>query len=239
MPDSVLTIVHQASSVTGRVGAVLRERGYLLDRRCPCAGDALPQSPEAYAAVVIFGGPMSANDRHIDGIRAELELVDRVLRAGVPYLGLCLGGQMLAVALGGTVGPHPQGHGEFGFTEIHPTAEGRSWFRDSTWFYQAHREGFETPSCATLLATGDMFAHQAFVYGDHAFATQFHPEITREMIDRWTMYGAHRVGQPGVQPRRAHVAGWELFHAGIERWIGSVLDRFALYGPDQMAAAAD
>ena len=237
--DTVLLVVHQKTSVPGHMGTLFSERGYRFERRCPCNGDAMPDSAEPYAAVVIFGGPMSANDCSMEGIRAELDFIPKVLDAKVPFLGLCLGGQMLARVLGAKIGPHPEGHVESGFTRIRPTEAGRDWFADCDTFYQWHREGFEAPSSATLLATGDIYPNQAFVYGDNAIATQFHPEITREMIDRWTMHGAHRLGRPGAQPRLAHVKGWEMFNEQVDRWGRSLLDRFGLRGPARLAEAAD
>ncbi|MGB1844180.1 MAG: GMP synthase, partial [Thalassobaculaceae bacterium] len=62
MQDTVLLIVHQKKSVPGHIGHLFDERGYKFDRRCPCLGDELPKELDSYAAVVIFGGPMSAND---------------------------------------------------------------------------------------------------------------------------------------------------------------------------------
>ena len=182
---------------------------------------------------------MSANDCCLDGIRAELDFIPKILKADVPFLGLCLGGQMLARVLGAKITPHEDGHIESGYTKIYPTEAGRDWFADADIFYQWHREGFDAPDSATLLATGGIFPNQAFIYGKNAIGTQFHPEITREMIDRWTMHGAHRLGRPGAQPRQAHVKGWEMFNQRIDRWGRALLDRFDLFGPARLAAAAD
>jgi GMP synthase (glutamine-hydrolysing) len=106
----VLLIVHQKKSVAGHIGALLAERGYNLERCCPCTGDTLPVNLDSYAAVVVFGGPMSANDCSIEGIRQELNFIPKVLKAEIPFLGLCLGGQMLARVLGAEVTPHKKGH---------------------------------------------------------------------------------------------------------------------------------
>ena len=102
MQDTVLLIVHQKKSVPGHIGHLFEERGYKFDRRCPCLGDELPEELDRYAAVVIFGGPMSANDCWMPGIKKELDFVPRVLKAEIPFLGLCLGGQILARVLGRT-----------------------------------------------------------------------------------------------------------------------------------------
>ena len=230
-PNTVLLIVHQKKSVSGHIGALLQNLGYSLDKRCPCIGDPLPQNLENYAAVVVFGGPMSANDCVMEGIKKELDFIPGVLKLKIPFLGLCLGGQLLARVLGAKVSPHELGHIESGFTKIYPTKIGEDWFSESDIFYQWHREGFNVPDGAQLLAKGDKFPNQAFVYGSNAIATQFHPEITRDMIDRWTMHGAHRLNRPGAQPRQAHVKGWELYNKQIDLWSKSLLNRFGLKGP--------
>lgn len=239
MSDTILLVVHQKKSVPGHMGKLFSERGYSFDRCCPCLGDPLPNDFEKYAAVAIFGGPMSANDCWMPGIKAELEFIPKVLDAKLPFLGLCLGGQMLARVLGARVFPHKEGFIESGYTRIYPTDIGADWFLDSNIFYQWHREGFDVPKTATLLAKGDLFPNQAFAYGDNSIATQFHPEITMEMIDRWTMHGAHRLNRPGAQPRQAHVKGWELFNKRIDSWGKSLLDRFGLYGNGAQTDAAD
>ena len=230
-PNTILLIVHQKKSVAGHIGTLLSNLGYNLDKRCPCIGDPLPQNLENYAAVVVFGGPMSANDCAMWGIKTELDFIPDVLKLKIPFLGLCLGGQLLARVLGAKVSPHELGHIESGFTKIYPTKLGEDWFAESDIFYQWHREGFDVPDSAQLLATGDKFPNQAFVYGSNAIATQFHPEITRDMIDRWTMHGAHRLNRPGAQPRQAHVKGWEVYNQQVDLWAKSLLNRFGLKGP--------
>ena len=230
-PNTILLIVHQKKSVSGHIGTLLSNLGYNLDKRCPCIGDPLPENLENYAAVVVFGGPMSANDCAMEGIKKELDFIPDVLKLKMPFLGLCLGGQLLARVLGAKVSPHELGHIESGFTKIYPTKIGEDWFSESDIFYQWHREGFNVPDGAQLLAKGDKFPNQAFVYGSNAIATQFHPEITRDMIDRWTMHGAHRLNRPGAQPRQAQVKGWEVYNQQIDLWSKSLLNRFGLKGP--------
>lgn len=242
MPDRVLIVVHQRHSTSGRVGELLEARGYALDRRCPCIEHPLPQDPREYAAVVVFGGPMSANDcTSLEGIRHEIDFTKRVLDAGVPFLGICLGGQILARALGGSVTAHPERHVEIGYTRVDPTPGSEPLFEHSRFFFQWHREGFDVPPGAELLATGtNSFPNQAFRAGDRAYGLQFHPEITLEMIHRWNLGGGHRLHMPGAQPKRAHVKGFELFNAGIERWTNALFDRLGLYGvPAQRAEAAE
>jgi GMP synthase (glutamine-hydrolysing) len=214
----VLVIVHQESSEPGLVGQVLQENGYALDIRCPAIGADLPKTMEDHAGVVVFGGPMSANDDDLPFIRAELEWIPIALDSGKPYLGICLGAQLLARVLGAKVAPHPHDLREIGYVPIQPISIAHNPLSELTEVYQWHKEGFELPSGATLLATGKTFPHQAFQYGA-AYGTQFHPEITRAMIDRWIAKVPEQLSLPGAQPYEAHVAGNDRHAAKIEQWL--------------------
>src|SRR5438552_3887800 len=138
----VLIVLHQESSSPGRVGNVLRTLGYKLDIRRPRFGDPLPDALEQHAGAVIFGGPMSANDPD-DYVRREIDWIEVPLRERKPFLGICLGAQMLAKQLGAGVAPHPQGRAEIGYYSVRPTAAGLALCPD--WpcqVYHWHREGF-------------------------------------------------------------------------------------------------
>ena len=91
--------------------------------RRPRFGDALPGDMAEHAAAIIFGGPMSANDTD-DFIRTEIDWIAVPLKEDKPFLGICLGAQMCARQLGGTVFKHPTGHAEIGYYPIRPTAAG-------------------------------------------------------------------------------------------------------------------
>ncbi len=95
----VLIILHQESSTPGRVGNALRALGYALDIRRPRFGDSLPATMDGHSGAVIFGGPMSANDGD-DYISREIDWIGVPLRENRPFLGICLGAQMLARHLG-------------------------------------------------------------------------------------------------------------------------------------------
>ncbi len=234
MVKQVLIILHQEHSTPGKVGAFLTERGYQLDRRCPNLGAPLPDSLAAYDAAVVFGGPMSANDEHLDGIKAELSWLERVaLPSSCPLLGICLGAQEMARVLGAKVGPHRDGHVEIGYFEIETTGACDSFLAKTTTFYQWHSETFEIPRSAVHLARNERFPGQAFRYGDHAYAIEFHPEMTMEMIERWSTSesGAPKLKQlsdKGAQPRDAHLAGYERYAEGSDRWLNHFLDNHLL-----------
>ena len=225
MRGKVLCIVHQKGSDPGRLGCLLMERGYALDIRCPSIGHKLPGSLDEYAACVMFGGPMSANDDHLPGIRAELDWMPVALDSGKPFFGICLGAQMLARVVGGSVGEHPEGLVEIGYIEVTPTEAGRAYFDGPMTVYQWHREGFDLPRCCTLLATAQTFQQQAFRYGDLAYGIQFHPEVTLDMKRRWTTFAAHRLVLPGAQPAEAHIQGHDLHDPTVDRWIRRFIEK--------------
>ena len=224
----ILMVVHQETSNPGLVGEKLRSRGYRLDIRCPALGDALPTHLDDHDGVVVFGGPMSANDDDtLPFIRAELTWIEAVaLPAGVPYLGICLGAQLLARALGATVTPHPDDLREIGYYPLHGTADGHALFPATLQVYHWHGEGFDLPTGAVALATGDTFANQAFRYGDRAYGLQFHPEITAALIDEWTTRGADQLPLPGAQPRSQQLQGHESYGPAVEQWLDIFLHQW-------------
>lgn len=228
MRRKILTVVHQEHSTAGRVGELLLARGFELDRRCPNIGEPLPPSLDRHEGVVIFGGPMSANDDQLPGIRAELDWLPTALASDRPVLGICLGGQLIARALGARVGPHPQGLVEIGYYDVHPTEAGRAYFDGPGTFYQWHVESFELPDGAIHLAQSETCRNQAFRYDDQVFGVEFHPEMTRAMIERWTTSptAVPKMDLPGAQPRPAHLEGYERYAAGSDCWLDRFLDRF-------------
>jgi GMP synthase (glutamine-hydrolysing) len=217
----VLLILHQEHSTPGRVGTRLRARGYPLDIRRPRFGDPLPETTAEHSGVVVFGGPMSANDEE-DFIRDEIDWLSVPLDEKVPLLGLCLGGQMMARKLGARIYPHAEGHVEIGYYPLKATEAGRQLMEWPDRVHHFHREGFDLPAGATLLAEGDLFTNQAFLYGPAAFAIQFHIELTTAMVSRWTARSAQRGPRPGAQPPPVHFEG-----RALHDWKTSVfLDRF-------------
>ena len=226
-PQQILAIVHQATSSAGLVGEQLRSRGYSLDMRCPALGDELPNTMADYAGAIVFGGPMSANDDDTRPfIRAELDWIAMALASGCPYLGICLGAQLLARVLGAQVSPHPQGQREIGYCDLLPTPTSCPYFTTPMTVYQWHNEGFELPSGAVHLATGQTFPHQAFQYGDQAFGLQFHPEMTTQLIEEWTTRGADQLTLPGAQPRDRHLADHQSHGPQMAQWLARFLSEW-------------
>lgn len=219
----ILIILHQERSSPGRVGQLLVEKGYDLDIRRPVLGDPLPCTLENHAGAVIFGGPMSANDPD-EFVKAEIDWLEVPLKENRPYLGICLGAQMLARNLGSKVAANSDGSTEIGWYPLHTTERGRRLMRWPKMVYHFHREGFELPHGAELLASGDAYPNQAFRYNDNAWGLQFHAELTRVMMHRWVVHGAHRFILPNAQQGREHLEGRMLFDAPLKAWLDGFLD---------------
>ncbi|MEM6450720.1 MAG: glutamine amidotransferase [Cyanobacteria bacterium P01_D01_bin.105] len=218
----ILTIIHKDTTVPGLVGRKLNEMGYALDIRAPIFGASLPDDLSDYAAVLVFGGPMSVNDDE-PYIHKEALWVQKVLDEQVPYLGICLGAQLLAKVLGARVKRHPQALEEIGYYPIYATEFGQTAFPAQMKIYQWHNEGFELPEGSVLLARGDTFANQAFRWGESAYGLQFHPEMTASMVDFWTTQGADLLGAPNTQTREEQLVGHETYSATVDAWLETFL----------------
>jgi GMP synthase (glutamine-hydrolysing) len=221
----VLVILHQEHSTPGRLGRMLQAQGFELDIRRPRFGDPLPQSLCDHAGVMIFGGPMSANDTD-DWLRRELGWIEVPLKENKPLLGICLGAQMMARCLGQRVYTHPEGKVEIGYYPISPTEQGHEVCacRFPEKVYQWHREGFDLPTGATLLAAGEDFETQAFRFGPTAYGLQFHPEVTYAMMCRWTLRCPQPLETlPGAYLRHQHLEGWYQHDRPTARWLDAFL----------------
>ena len=223
MTGKILLIVHQENSNPGRVARQLRELGYGLDIRRPSCGDLLPTTMDEHEGAVIFGGPMSANDDHLDYVRAEIDWIGTALASGKPYLGICLGAQMMVRTLGGQVRLHKDELVEIGYHKIKPTTAGAAIFDKPMCVYQWHKEGFDLPKGAELLAGGDRFDNQAFKYGDNAYGIQFHPEVTNGMMLHWLTAAAHMLEMPGAQAHVDQVKARRKFDAETITWLRGFL----------------
>ena len=230
----ILMVLHQEQSTPGRVGRLLAERGHRLDLRRPRFGDPLPTTLAGHAGAVIFGGPMSANDND-DFVQREIDWIGVALKEEKPYLGLCLGAQMLARQLGSRVYAHEAGRAEIGYYPLLPTAEGAAMAEGlgAPWpghVYHWHREGFDCPPCSATLATGDDFPTQAIRVGRAAYGLQFHPEVTHAMMCRWTVRGHERLSLPGAQDRKRQIEGRFMHDPAVRRWLDAFLDHWLLGG---------
>ena len=223
--DPVLLVLHQKSSSTGLVGDWLNRHGYKTLIRRPPLGEKLPDNLEPYGGLIVFGGPMSANDDSPE-IKSEIDWLTAVLEQGLPYFGICLGAQMMIRQLGGTVAPHAKGMVEIGYRRVQPTKAGTKLITD--WperFFQWHGEGFDLPDGTTALAHGTRFPQQAFCHGTQVFGVQFHPEVNADIIRHWSQSAAHMLNKKGAHLTQRLLHDHQKYKEGQRLW----LDRFMSY----------
>ncbi|HZW75537.1 MAG TPA: type 1 glutamine amidotransferase, partial [Caldimonas sp.] len=153
-------------------------------------GETVPTNVERFAGLALMGGPMSAND-DLPWNAPLLELLRRAVAGDVPVLGHCLGGQLLAKALGAEVTWTARPEIGWGEVRATKTADARNWFgeRESFTTFQWHYEIFGLPKGATRILTNDENPEQAYALGKHV-GFQSHIEMTRAMVETWCRVGA-------------------------------------------------
>lgn len=167
------------------------------------AGDAVPADPQAFSGLALMGGPMSVNDP-LPWIDPVLRLIRAAAAAGVPVIGHCLGGQLMAAALGGVVAPNAVkeiGWGEITACDGPAAAHWLGGDVRSFIGFHWHGETFSIPPGAERLLSSRYCANQAFAMGKH-LAMQCHVEMTAELIESWCRTGAREIAEsasPAVQ----------------------------------------
>lgn len=167
---------------------------------------SLPDHAADYAGLVFMGGPMSVNDG-LPWIEPSLKLIRQAVAAGIPVLGHCLGGQLIAKAMGGHVSQNPVKEIGWGEVQVTDSAPARQWFGDITQFqaFHWHGETFSLPPGAQHILSSPHCHNQAFVFGDdyRHLSMQCHVEMTRAMIENWCASNVKELdathNTPGVQ----------------------------------------
>jgi GMP synthase (glutamine-hydrolysing) len=240
MSGKVVLITHDSADKDDRAATWLRAQGFTLHWTCPAEGGALPELSSEVAALVVYGGRYDVRDRNRHAfLNDELRCIEGALGRGIPFLGLCLGGQLLAHVLGEDVGPHPQGLVEYGYYDLEPTRQGREIFGDGLKVLQSHWHGwYRTPAGAVGLGGTAHFPEQAFRYGSNAYAFQFHPEASRSMLEAWiARRPPERHQLPGAFPPERQRADFATHDPALGRWFHGFLHHWL--APRMMSEAAE
>lgn len=233
MLKTAVAIRHIAFEDLGFFEPVLEEAGYKVHYYDAGQDDLWTLDPIRTSLIVVLGGPMGVYERaEHPFLDEEIQLIQDRLAAGKPLLGICLGAQLIAHALGARVYPGPRK--EIGLSTIRLTDAGRSSplaaIGPDDPVLHWHGDTFELPRGADLLASTDAFSHQAFSVGRNVLALQFHLEAG-DAIDDWLTGHAEELAAEGIDteelgrqvrtaaPRLKQVAG-----DALSTWLRQLSD---------------
>jgi len=227
-------IQHVACEGPGLLEPELINKGWQLDVRCMDTPEIkLPDNLNDYQAFIILGGPMGAYEEgRYPYLFKVQELIREAVLKHIPTVGICLGGQLIARALGADVGPNFIK--EIGWSPVRmlPAGEANRLFSNLPSMlsvFQWHGDTFALPKGAVLLASGEACQNQAFLYADHVWALQFHLEVTPAMIANWSeIYENELVnyGGPGA-PALLNLntqARWEAMQPWREQFLSNLCE---------------
>ncbi len=179
----------------GRLGMTLRDHGFLLDIRRPDQGDGVPVTLDGVEGIIILGGAMNVTDiGRLPWMQAEAELIKKAHEAKRPIIGICLGHQLIAHALGGQVGLRETP--ELGFSKLLLNTSGQTetilagipW--ETPQFYTCEQEVKTLPAGAVLLGSTKGTKNSVFRVGVRTYGFQQHFEADRAMVEQFIEWGA-------------------------------------------------
>jgi len=188
LPHSVLILQHLSNDGPAYLATWLAAQGVPYRLFNTEAGQAYPESIQGYRALAVLGGEISANDER-PSLRQAEHLIREAIEADVPVLGHCLGGQLMARALGARVVASPAP--EVGWHDMLAAATplAKAWFGEGPLprVFHWHFEAFELPPGAVSLASSPVCPHQAFALGERHLAMQFHVELDATKLAAWSL----------------------------------------------------
>lgn len=234
--NSVCVLQHVAAEPPGLIAEVLTAKGITLNFVRPFRGETVLTRLGDHAGLVVMGGPMSVYEQvQYPFLRRELRLIQDAVSRQRPVLGVCLGSQLLAAALGAPVTRGRQK--EIGWHEV---TLSRAAARDKLLHdlpeaftaFHWHGDTFELPAKAASLAWSNLTEHQAFCFGESAYGFLFHLEVTEPLVKRMTRNFRGEMRQAGVSAENVfkvvpqHLAGLQVLGRKVfSRWAALVNDQ--------------
>ncbi len=229
----ILVFQHVAAEPLGTLDPLIRSRGHRIRFANFERDPDFQPNVDRYQGLVVLGGPMNVEDQHArPHLRTELRAIERMLDQGKPVLGICLGAQLLAHALGAPVKRHHTP--EIGWYPLHVTDAGRddpvlAPLGERAPVFQWHGQHFEIPRSATHLARSDTCEQQAFRWGERAYGFQFHLEMDEALIERWLAtpgYRAELERREGLHDEQAIRAHTREHIGAMQRHADAVFNNF-------------
>jgi GMP synthase (glutamine-hydrolysing) len=226
---NLLTIRHVPFEDLDSLAPVLAGAGYSIRYADAPTVDFSALAKQDWDLLVVLGGPIGVNDAaDYPFLNAELKFVEARLKAQKPLLGICLGSQLMAAALGSKI--YRIKNVEIGWSPLQLTDAGRnSPLKHLTGpVFHWHGEGYDTPSGAVQLAFTASTPCQAFAWGSKALAMQFHPEVTAKNLEQWYVGNTSELRELDLKPgelRRsaaAHAATMQAqAAASLKEWLAA------------------
>jgi GMP synthase (glutamine-hydrolysing) len=230
---SAIALRHVAFEDLGLLGPVLAREGWDVTFRDPAVDDVPDRAGDDVGLLIVLGGPIGVYETEsYPFLNAEIELIAHRLARRLPVLGICLGAQLMAKALGSRVYPGPVK--EIGWGGVELTAEGAaSCFNplqaDGEVVLHWHGDTFDLPAGAQRLASNRHYDNQAFAYGSNALALQFHLEADPRRLEHWYVghaaeLAAAKVSVPELRATTSKIAAGRtaLAERVFTRWLREI-----------------
>ena len=231
MKHEVLAIRHVHFEDLGSLELVLGDRGHLVRYLDVGRGRIAAPNPLDPSLLVVLGGPIGAyEDAQYPHLAPLLSMLEKRIAAGLPTIGICLGSQLVARALGARV--YSSGRLELGWSPLSLTEAGRASplrHLDAVPVFHWHGDTFELPEGATLLASTEACAHQAFSWGEHVLALQCHAEVLTDRFENWLITYPGDIAHGGATVtglRDATARHGAALETAARAMFGEWLDRF-------------
>lgn len=194
--SKILVFQHVPYEILGTLDPLLRGSGFRIKYVNFGRNPDTKPSLDGYRGLVILGGPMNVDqtDRY-KHLKTEIDFIIKAISKQLPVLGICLGAQLIAKALGSEVRDNEEL--EVGWYDVSPTDEGERdlllyHLNQTEKIFQWHGDTFEIPKGALHLATSPKCYNQAFRFGSNVYGFQFHLEVDQKMIERWLHVPSHK-----------------------------------------------
>ncbi|OGR85579.1 MAG: hypothetical protein A2901_01955 [Elusimicrobia bacterium RIFCSPLOWO2_01_FULL_54_10] len=186
----IYALYHAPTETAGLIGDALKKLKLNFKEVRLFGGQPLPKNSPELDALIVMGGPMNVDEtKKYPFLTEEVKLIQQVIKDGKPVLGICLGSQLIAKALGSKVYPNKLGR-EVGWKPLELSMQGImdplfKEFPNNTKVLHWHGDTFDLPKGAVHLASTEKCQNQAFRYGENVYALQFHLEVTPKMVLEW------------------------------------------------------